>query len=186
MKIIMKKLFYLLVILAPIVLSGCQQNSYAQQLKDEKALIADYIKREKINVIYAEPEDGVWGEKDFLDLTSFGYENMYFHLSYQGDTATEQVKRGDKIVLRYKRYTLDINSDTVSYWTTAQNGYPVEFIYLTDYTAACTGWHAAVKFMKYTDAEAKIINPSKLGFSSAEGTTVTPYGYEMKIKIKRY
>ena len=65
-------------------------------------------------------------------------------------------------------------------------GYPVEFIYLTDYTAACTGWHAAVKFMKYTDAEAKIINPSKLGFSSAEGTTVTPYGYEMKIKIKRY
>lgn len=182
----MKKLLYLFLLLPLCLFNGCKQNSYAQQLKDEKALIADYIQREKINVIYEEPADGVWGEKDYLDLTGFGYENLYFHLVSPGDTLTPEVKRGDNIVLRYRRYTLEVNADTINYWTTAQNGYPVEFKYLTDYTSACTGWHAAVKYMKHTDAEAKIINPSKLGFTDAEGSSVTPYGYDMKIKIKRY
>ena len=186
-KIDMKKIaFFILAVVALANLSSCKQNSYAQQLKDEKKLIADFIEREHINVIYEEPADGVWGEKDYLDLKSEGYDNLYFHLVSVGDTLTPAIIKGDKVVLRYRRYTLDVNPDTVSYWTTAQTGYPKEFTYMTDFTEACAGWHYAIKHMRYTDSEAKIINPSKLGFSDAEQATVTPYGYDLKIKIKRY
>lgn len=181
---------FLFVAIAAAVLCGtfigCKQNSYAQSLKDEKKLIADFIAREHINIIYEEPKDGKWGEKDYLDLSSLGYDNFYFHLDKQGDTTAAAVKTGDMIVFRYRRYTLDVNADTVSYWTTAQNGYPLEFSYQTDYNTACLGWHYAVRYMKYSGAEAKIINPSKLGFANAEGSTVTPYGYDMKITIRRF
>jgi hypothetical protein len=50
---------------------------------------------------------------------------------------------------------------------------------------ACTGWQVALKYMKYTDSQCKIICPSKMGFSE-ENSAVTPYGYDLKIKIKRY
>ena len=184
------KLFLVVPLLCSLLclsLGSCKQNSYAQSLKDEKKLIADYIQRENINIIYEEPQDGVWGEKDYWDLSStIGYDNFYFHLVNVGDTTGAEVKKGDVIVLRYRRYTLDVNPDTISYWTTAQTGYPVEFAYQTDYVTACTGWHYAVKYMKYSGSEAKIINPSKLGFSNAEQSTVTPYGYDMKIIIKRF
>ena len=50
---------------------------------------------------------------------------------------------------------------------------------------SCTGWQVALKYMKYTDSECKIICPSKLGFSN-ENSAVIPYGYDLKIKIKRY
>ena len=184
----MKRLVFIIATIAAVSsFYGCKQNSYAQSLKEEKKLIEEYIAREKINIIYEEPELGTpWGEKDYLDLKSEGHDNLYFHLVNMGDTTTEPVKRGDIIVLRYRRYSLGVNADTISYWTTAQNGYPLEFNYMTDFTTACAGWHYAVQHMKYTESEAKIINPSKLGFSTDEQTTVTPYGYDLKIKIKRY
>lgn len=182
----MKKILPFLALLPIVIIaSSCQSNTYANQLKAEKALIADYIKRNHINVIHEVPDQ--WGEKDYLDMTQFGYDNLYFHLVAQGDTASEAVTSGDKIVLRYRRYTLDLNPDTLSNWTTADSGYPVEFTFLTDNVNACQGWHAAVLMMTYNGAEAKIINPSKLGFSGTgkEQSTVTPYGYDLKIRIKR-
>ena len=175
------------------ILVGCTSNSYSSDLKAEKKLIADYIAREGINVIYEMPEDdSKWGEKDYYQVN--GYDYLYFHLVHRGspyhvnsygDTIrTDSVLATETVVMRYRKYTLTINPDTADYWTTLNSAYPLEFTYLTDYTTAPQAWHVAVGLMKYSDSECKIICPSKLGFTE-DGNTVTPYGYDLKMKIKR-
>ena len=74
---------------------------------------------------------------------------------------------------------------TVKYMTTAEQAYPTEFAYMSDYTTAPVGWHVAVMYMKHSGAACKIICPSKQGLD-AEKNSVTPYGYDMQIQIPRY
>lgn len=189
----MKRIFIGCVLLATCGLfAACTANSYSSDLKAEKKLIADYIAREKINVVYELPDDDKWGEKDYYQVN--GYDYLYFHLvkrgepyhlNQHGDTVrTDSVLATEKVVMRYRKYTLEINADTADFWTTLNSAYPLEFTYLTDYTTAPTAWHVAVGLMKYSDSECKIICPSKLGFTD-DGNTVTPYGYDLKMKIKR-
>lgn len=167
-------------------MSSCSGNTYANSLKAEKELIADFIEREHINVLQEFPSDSIdWGEKDYVDLSGYGFDYLYFHLSKRGETEGDSVVAGSTIVLRYKRYELGVTRDTISYWTTNDSAEPVTFAYGQDYTTACTAWHAAVKYMKFSGSEAKIICPSKLGFET-EQSSVTPYGYDLKIKIKKY
>jgi hypothetical protein len=90
----------------------------------------------------------------------------------------------DVIVLRYKRFELTENADTLSYWTTLDQAYPFEFHYGNLAECEATGWHLAIKLMKYPNSECTIIQPSKMGFD-AEGVSVTPYGYIMKFKVKQ-
>lgn len=180
----MKKI--VIIILAVAALCSCENksknNTYANDLKKEKALINEYIKREGIRILDEEPE--VWGEKDFLTIE--GYDYLYYHLSRQGDTTSAEVKNGDKIILRYRQYSMDVYADTISYWTTDDGGYPVEFLYMnTSDTKACTAWHLAIKQMKYSGSECRIICPSKLGFTN-DDYLVIPYVYDLSFKIKRY
>ena len=173
-------------------LTSCQGNTYAKQLTEEKKLISNFIEREGLNILREEPDSNyVWGEKDYYQVV--GYDNLYFHLIKRGancyiednDTTWFQPAIAtETIVMRYKRFTLSVPSDTASYWSTLDTPYPVEFKYLTDYINAPVGWHAAVTLMKYGDSECQIICPSKLGFTE-DGNTVTPYGYILKMKIKR-
>ncbi|MBO4577574.1 MAG: hypothetical protein J5688_02575, partial [Paludibacteraceae bacterium] len=58
--------------------SSCNQNSYSAKRAAEDKLIEDFMQRQNIRVIYDEPEDGVWGEKDYLKVD--GYDDLYFHL----------------------------------------------------------------------------------------------------------
>ena len=178
----MKKYIIPCLLLLLIGAVSCNQNSYSAKRAAEDKLIADFIARQNINIIYEEPENGQWGEKDYLKVP--GYDDLYYHLSRTGDSAYE-VQSGDRILVRYIRYTLNEIADTASYMTTAEQAYPTEFAYQYDYTVACEGWHVAVKYMKYSGAACKIICPSKQGGDS-EKSTVTPYGYDMQIKIPRY
>ncbi|MBQ7530598.1 MAG: DUF4827 family protein [Paludibacteraceae bacterium] len=162
--------------------NSCNQNSYSAKRAEEDKLIADFIQRQNIRIIYEEPEDGVWGEKDYLKVPA--YDDLYFHLEHAGDDSYT-VKQGDKILVRYIRYTLNVIADTARYMTTAEQAYPTEFAYGTDYTTAPIGWHVAVQYMKHSGAACKIICPSKQGLD-AEKNTVTPYGYDMQIQIPRY
>ena len=89
--------------------------------------------------------------------------------------------------MRVRKYTLTAYADTISYWTTMDGSNPVSFA-LNNYSTsewtglcACEGVAVALKHMKYKNAEAKIICPSKLGIAT-DGNTVTPYGYDLKIK----
>ncbi len=178
----MKKYIIPSLLLILIGAASCNQNSYSAKRAAEDKLIADFISRQHINIIYEEPENGQWGEKDYLKVP--GYDDLYYHLSHTGDSAYE-VHSGDKILVRYIRYTLEERADTARYMTTSEQAYPTEFSYLYDYTTACEGWHAAVKYMKYSGAACKIICPSKQGFDT-DKSTVTPYGYDLQIKIPRY
>ncbi len=157
-------------------------NSYAKALEAEKELVADYIKREKINILHEIPEDGKWGEKDYVEIDDY----LYFHLSYVGDTASnDSVEVGMGINLRYRRYTLDVYADTVSYWSVIEAPTPIEFTYGTSSSNTCSGWLKALPYMKYNNSEAKIICPSKMGFSE-EQSTVTPYGYDLKLQLRNF
>lgn len=188
----MKKLIYIPLLL--LLFSACDTNSsssYSSLLSEEKETIANFIKRNNINVLQEMPADGHWGENDYYEVE--GYDNLYFHLVEKGDTIQvignetieiEPIKATEMVVMRYRQYTLTQYSDTASFWNTLDSTYPTEFRYLTDYTTASTAWHVAVSLMKYSGSECKIICPSKLGLS-AEQSSVTPYGYDLRMKIKR-
>ncbi|MBR6829684.1 MAG: hypothetical protein IKM83_03605, partial [Paludibacteraceae bacterium] len=94
-----------------------------------------------------------------------------------------KIVANDLIIMRYKRYELTENSDTLDYWTTLEQAYPVEFHYYNTSECECVAWHLAVGLMKYPNSQCEIIVPSKLGFSE-EQSSVTPYGYILKIKVK--
>ncbi len=180
----MKKLFIPVLSLIVVALTGVactSSTAYSTQLKNEKKLIADYIKRNHITIIYEEPPYDQWKPNEYLELDDY----CYFHLTQQGDTTTDSIQTNDIVELRYRRYTLEVNADTLSYWTSNDASHPIEFHYGLTSSSACTGWHYALSVMKYSGAEGKLICPSKLGFDS-DASSVTPYGYDMKIKIRTF
>lgn len=189
----MKKIaFILMAVVSALVVTGCSQNSYSNQRKAEDKLIANFIARNHINVLTEEPADDYeWAENDYLLVP--GVDNLYFHLRQRGDSIAvdgtdtihlEAVSAQETVVVRYKKFALTENADTLSYWTTLDQSYPTEFKYMNTTSCEATGWHLAVQYMKYTNAECQIICPSKQGFSEDQNS-VTPYCYIMKIKIKR-
>ena len=168
-----------------IAMTSCQGNTYAKLLKQEKANITTYINAHGYEVFECDsiPADSVWKNPKALYKVA-GYDYFYYRLNKIGDTTKQAVKVSETVVLRYRRFTLTEPYDTASYWTTLQAAYPIEFSYATDYSTANEAWQVACGLMGYPDAECMIICPSKLGFSE-EQNSVTPYGYDLKMKIKR-
>lgn len=165
------------------LLGACKGANYADQLQEEKDLIDAYIKREKINIVPVEPERDAWGEKDYVRIGDY----CYFHLSKVGDTASVAVATGDKVLLRYKQYTIDGYPTVIANcWTTNESADPVEFVYGVSSNATCAGWLLAIPVLKYNGAEGKLICPSKLGFTSTNYSSVTPYGYDLKIQVRKF
>ena len=163
-----------------LLLCGCQSNTYSSLRKKEKKLIDNFISRNGLNILEDEPAaDYVWGEKDYYKVS--GYDDMYFHLRKRGEGA--EVVVNDMIVMRYKKFELKEDADTLSYWTTLDQPHPYEFQYANLSSCEAEGWHVAVRLMKTSDSECEIIIPSKQGFET-EQMSVTPYAYIMHIKIK--
>lgn len=165
-----------------MLISGCNNNTYSHLRDQEDKLIANYISRNGLQIVTQEPdEDHIWAEKEYYKIP--GYDNFYYHQILRGDTAQEIVTN-DLIIMRYKQFGLTENADTLSYWTTLDQAYPVEFHYMNTSECEAVAWHLAIKQMKYTDSQCEIICPSKLGFT-ADQSSVTPYVYIMKIKVKQ-
>lgn len=181
----MRRIYITLLVFTSAVLVGCKGNTYSKQLDDEKKLIAAYIAREGIHIINEQPDsEAGWGDKNYFAIP--GYDNLYIHMVSPGDTNSVAAVAGDRILIRYKKYGLTTYSDTVNYWNTDDNGTPVQFQYLNlADAAACRGWHVAVGIMKYSGSQCQLICPSKMGFTSDNGS-VTPRCYDMKIQIIRY
>ncbi len=177
-----KHLIPLLLLSLVAVLGSCNGSSqvYGNQLQAEKKLIADYIKRNNINIIKVEPINEEWGENDYLEIDDY----LYFHLVNAGDIDGEPLAYRDYISLRYRKYTLNEYADTISAWTTNDAPSPIEFQIGITSSATCEAWLQAVGYMKYNNAECKIICPSKLGFTD-DANSVTPYGYDLKIKVRK-
>ena len=162
-----------------ILFTSCSKDAtYAELLNSEKVLIKDYIKRENITVLSSFPKDSIWKDNDYV-LTSSG---LYFHMTNYG-VGTDTLEAGNTVVPRYKQYSLTEVSDTVSNWSTVDFAYPSTFIY-KNYSQSCVAFQEAASYMKRNESEAKIIVTSKLGFN-ADMLSVTPYGYQLKIKIQK-
>ncbi len=182
----MKRISYLffLVFLTSLFASSCSSTkSYSELLDDEKALIKAYIKRNNIMVVSTFPTDTPWVKngKQIYVLTTSG---LYFHMVNPGDlTSKDTLELKDEIVPRFRQYTLDVVADTINNWTTIDYPYPSDFTY-GDLTQSCKAFHEAVSYMKRNDTEAKLIVPSAIGFST-ELNSVTPMGYDLKIKFQK-
>ncbi len=147
-------------------LAGCSSNTYSDLRKKEDKLIANYI-----------------------HYRVSGYDDLYFHLVYRGDslradsTKIDPVQSGDKVYIRYKKFALTEDPDTLSNWTTVDSPSAIEVLYPSGYSSTCVGWIAAIQLMQYSDSECLIICPSKQGFSD-DNSSVTPYIYRMRMRIK--
>jgi len=158
---------------------GCQDGvTYAEQLKQEQKLIAEYIKRNNIKVVKTMPTD--WTDENLYYLSPSG---LYFRLVDVGDTAGLAVEKKDLITPRYTKYTLGVNSDTVHKENTIHYPHPKSFYYL-DISTEGKALHEAVGYMKFNDSRAKLIVHSKIG-DAADENSVTPYGYDFSIKIQK-
>lgn len=188
----MKKIFVCIFCLSSLFLFiGCSDSEYiySNQLNKERQIINEYIRREGINILKERPKDGEWGEKDYIEVD--GYDYFYFHLIKTGETSTDTVKSGDKVALRYKCYTLDEYADTIdNRWNTTSAAYPIEFRFGASDASIAPAWEIAVKEMYFTNAECRIICPSKLDIARDEDKDsrqdVIPYGYDIKIKINKW
>lgn len=191
----MKKSIFCLCIGMALVAISCSSNTYSRLRDQEDRLIANYISRNGLKILSEEPQaDHIWDEKEYYKVS--GYDNLYYHQIVRGDsvridstdaavdTVDLTIDPNALIVLRYKKFGLTENADTLSYWTTLDQAYPVEFHYGNTSECECVAWHLAIKLMKYPDSQCEIIVPSKLGFSD-EQTSVTPYVYILKIKVKQ-
>lgn len=173
----MKKIQLILVGLILLVAYGCNSNIYSEQLKKERKLIESYIARHGLIIVDTLPAADQWEENIYYRVPEG--DNCYFHMVALGDTTFPEIEKEDKVLLRFKRYTLDEYPDTLSNWGTMDSADPIKLEYMVNSETSCTGWQVALKYMKYPYSQCKIIVPSKMGFSE-ENSTVTPYGYELK------
>ena len=165
-----------------LLFAGCQDNyTFSKLQTDEKNLIKDYIQRQGIEIVNEVPDD--WGTNKYCTVEN--YDNIYYHMVNLGDTLSRPVRQNDKILVRYRRYSLTTYADTISFWTTEDSSNPIEFRYYDTSADVASAWHIIVGLMKYSGSECKFICPSKLGDNEAVNQVI-PYGYDMKIQIKHY
>ncbi len=169
-----------LAVMTAVVMTACTSNTYSKLRDKENRLIESYISRQGIRVLTSMPDipqGEYWGEKDYAALEE--YDQLYFHLVSKVDT-TRQIEAGDKVNIRFRKYSLDVYADTISYWTTDDGGDPIRLtVGSTTGTYNCTGWQAAILAMKQ-EGECKIICPSVYG-TSDDNSSVTPYCYDLKV-----
>ncbi|MBO5012979.1 MAG: DUF4827 family protein [Paludibacteraceae bacterium] len=177
----MKKISIYILLFMGVALASCNNNTYSNALKEEQKLIENFIARQGIKVVTEKPTE--WGDKVYWKVPD--KDNYYFHLVEMGDTTKPALEAKDKVNLRYIQYTLDAYADTTRFWNSEDQPKPTELQYLVYTESTCEGWQIALEHMQYTGAQCKIICPSKLGFTN-QNSNVIPYGYDMKIQIKRF
>lgn len=161
------------IMLLLLLLAACENSTnYSQLLKAEEELIQDWLLRNDITLLDEFPADTVFAANEMYHFD----EGIYFQLLEKG--VGDTLRKGDKLVLRYRQSTLDIYPMVEDYWTTQDRPYPSEISY-GSLSNSCEGWQRAFELMKKSEAHARIIVPSKLGRNNSE---VIPYVYEMKIR----
>jgi hypothetical protein len=125
----MKRGFNILLILLSvvIVISSCGKSSrtYTEMLKDERKAIKKLIDREGIVLLDEYPEDGVFGENEFYQLSS----GLYIHVIDSGN-GNRAVSGSTNILCRFAADYIYILSDTIYEIDGFANDlYPLMFTY---------------------------------------------------------
>ena len=174
----MKKILYfnlMLLLASCIVACRDEAQQYKDKLEKERKAITNYIKRNNIEVLKVAPENGIYGAKQFLKTSS----GLYFRLENSG--SGDDVRIGQEVLYRFYKITLDAIPDTITYnWSTNDYPNPAEFVYGRGYPSIAI--QEAVGLMKKTNAQAQLIVPSALGFSS-DYEAVRPYLFTLKIQL---
>lgn len=172
-------------LLSVLTISSCRSNSsYSKLLKEEKKLIDNYVSRNNLEIVDYEPTAEQFAANPKLYYAYPGTDRFYFRLEKAGETDGDSIRVSQKVYVRYKQYDLTEYPDTASNWSILDSPNAIEFNFWSDMYSgrgtSCTAWNYAIRLMKYNNSECTIIVPSKLGFES-EQSTVTPYGYMMRI-----
>ena len=180
----MKRHFFIISLLAISIafFISCKDDTatYAEELEAERELIEDFISRQQIKVVEEMPAEFPWPDKVYYKSKS----GLYFRLTNRGDyLSSDSIVYREQIVTKYDQYGLGVKPDTISTQSTVQLAHPKEFTY-GDHSQACVAWHEAVGYMKYNNAEAQLIVPSKIGFSNFS-RPATPVGYDLTIRVLR-
>lgn len=191
-----KILSFSLLLLATLALVGCDDTSYNNKRDKEKKLIKAYIAAHDLTITKTLPTWEEFRDNPKLYYEVEGEDYFYYRLN-QWDTvaiegtdtfALSPIQSGDKVSVRYKKYTLDNSGDTISYWSTLDTSYPITFIYYSTVTSSntmddsdgCNAWHMAIKLMQYPGSECELIVPSTLGMSEEVDST-QPAGYRIRL-----
>lgn len=176
----MKRGFNILMILCSIVfVSSCNKNkSYTDMLKDEKKAIERFIDEQGFEILKDYPKDGVFGEKQFVKLSS----GLYLNVVDSGNG--NRAEYGRNILLRASGRVL--LHDTVTF-----NGFdplniiiywPMEFRYGIYSSNDTEGYFFSTGLMNGLEyvgdsSVVKMIVPFKLG-SSYQQTDGKPIYYD--------
>lgn len=121
----MKKGFYILMMIGVVILiSSCgkSQRTYTEMLKDERKAINRLIDREGIVVLDEYPENGVFGENEFVKLES----GLYLNVVDSGKT--KATLGSTKIFCRFIVEHIDVLNDTTYVYDGFANAtYPLLF-----------------------------------------------------------
>lgn len=168
------KLVLLFLVSSSFFISCKKDKSLSELRHEEKIAIQKYIQDSAIQVINEFPTDTIFQDKQFY-LSPTG---LYIHISKKGYGGVP--KTGDNIIVRY--YEFDLQGDTtVKAMNASEERDPSEFKY--EKGQACEGFIEAVGYMQH-EGEAELIIPSAIGFSQTAQQTITPYRYQIKIKIE--
>lgn len=176
----MRKYSLFSIMLIAFIFCSCRSERnkiYADQLKEEKQKIDDYINRNDIQIATVFPDDDKWEENLYVKTTN----GIYFHLVEPGKGDTIQIN--DLINLRYIKHTLDEIPDTLVDMTSSVK-YPYPYTFRFGIDNVPTSWSEAVSYMKRSGSEAIFISPSKTG-TNAELNSATPMVYRFKITFQK-
>jgi len=180
----LRNFIYISILFSLFLLVACRDENitYAEELKAEKDLIANFLSRHNYRVVTVRPSGFPWPDNVILRTPS----GLYFRLTNQGDISNpaDSLLPGDRVVPRFIQYTLTLRSDTLFNWNTVDFPYTTTFNF-RDLTQVSPAWHEAAGLMRYNDSEATFIVPSKLGFPQFS-RPATPVAYDMKIRINRF
>ena len=168
----MKKTVSVITVLV-MLFTACENTSmqYSRKLEKEKKAIADYLKRNNVEVLTSVPENDVYAENQFYRTSS----GVYFRLDDAG-TGSKEIAEGHLVGYRYFKITLDANPDTL----VRANDYPYPSTFTYGRGQPSVAFGEAVVLMKKAGAQAQLIVPSSAGFSD-DYSAVMPYLFTLKI-----
>jgi hypothetical protein len=165
----MKRGFYfLLMMLGTIVfISSCGSSTrtYTEMLKDERKAIKRLINSEGIKLLDEYPEDGVFGENEFYQLSS----GLYINVVDSGN-GNRAVYGTTEVSCRFVADFINVLSDTTYvYDGTAMGIYPLTFIYGASSATSGTYYYfygsGVSEALQYVgdSSTVKLIVPFKIG-----------------------
>ena len=167
----------LFVLLAASFTSCDNSMTYAEQLKDEKQSIKDYIQTKNIQVVDTIPTVVPWPNGVYFKTES----GLYVRVLDTGDLVQTDIPENTFFTVRYNEKYLD-GDDHFSNMNSS--GDPIELIYgkvgSTSSYADCVAWHEGLDFVG-KNGHIEMIVPASIGWSVYTTTSsLTAMYYEMR------